>query len=461
MYITVKKTIVYSLLFFVVLLISPLQVGATSWYDNYGYRKPIEINNPNASVLTNYQIRLSLHEGNGTDSGTDIYLQNHARADFADIRFTKRDSGTALDYWIESISSGTAVVWVEVDSLYASANTTIYVYYGKSGVSSQSNAHATFPFFDYFDENGIGGWTASTENLNHSDEVGNQSQTVDTSVYVSSPNSAKLRTYASCLTGPFDGVKSLITASPGLSAGNYLVEFSLKIQITGFRWSTTAAQRSRVYIDGSEKYATELNCNGSNCTADGSWSNQSFALTNSTVNTIALIGDAYDCTDGNTYFDNVRIRNYVSNQPGVSTIGSQEDLSAQSSQSQSDTPAPRPYSCPDQAPSGAPDLFQIDTTKTTATMFFTPLLDTNKFYISFSTQPNAEQYGAEAVLSREGVQNYQVNYLSPGTTYYFKIRGQLGCMPGQWSNILKVKTPKNNYSGMSYFKSFPAISKAL
>ncbi len=90
----------------------------------------------------------------------------------------------------------------------------------------------------------------------------------------------------------------------------------------------------------------------------------------------------------------------------------------------------------------APDLFQINTTKNTAKLFFTPI-DTNQFYIAFSTKPNAEENGELVTLSKEGVQSHTIYFLKPNTTYYIKVRGQNGCMPGKWSDILTFKTNKS------------------
>lgn len=103
----------------------------------------------------------------------------------------------------------------------------------------------------------------------------------------------------------------------------------------------------------------------------------------------------------------------------------------------------------------APDLFQVNTTAQTAQVFFTPLA-TNQYFVSFSTLPSAEEHGAFVTLSPEGVQNLTVFFLHPRTKYYFKVRGQNGCMPGQWSNIMEVTTK----SGIFYryapatFRSF-------
>lgn len=424
---------------FVLFLFVPHIAQSVSWHDGYSSRKSITISNPTGSAQTNYQIQVLLHQGVGTDSGSDVYLDGNVQTDFDDIRFTLDDGTSVLDYWVESISGNVATVWVEVSSLQASGNTKVYIYYGNSGAESQSNVETTFAFYDNFDTNGISDWVASTLLLDHDDETGQQSQTVSTSQYVSSPNSAQLHTYASCFSGPFNGVQSLLTASPGLSEGNYRVEFDVKLQITGFRYSTTGVQRSRVKVNGDEEFYDEISCDGLNCTEEGDWEDESFDITDSTVDTLALFADSYDCTDGNTFYDDVRIRNYVANGPAIVSSRTAEANDSASHSSSSESNHGSSY-CSNSAPSSAPDLFQIDTAETQATLYFTPLSDTETYFVSFSTNTNAEEHGAEVTLGREGVQNFTVDYLSPGVEYFFKVRGQRGCMPGGWSTIKAATT---------------------
>jgi len=437
MFKNVKNTFLF-LTFFVLFLVVPHRAQSVSWHDGYSSRKSITISNPTDSEITGYQIQVSLHQGSGTDSGSDMYLDGNVQSDFDDIRFTEDDGTTMLDYWVESVSSGVATVWIDVNSLQASGNTKIYVYYGNSGADSQSNAETVFPFYENFDTNGISDWVASTLLLDHADETGQQSQGISTSTYVSSPNSAQLHTYASCFSGPFNGVQSLITYSPGLSESDYKVEFDVKLQITGFRYSSTAAQRSRVKVDGVEKYYDELNCSGLNCTQDGDWTSESFNVTDTAISSLALYADSYDCTNGNTFYDNVRIRHYIADGPSILSSRTAEAHDSTHRSESSEKPHD-PSFCANSAPASVPDLFQIDTNNSQATLYFTPLSDTATYFVSFSTQPGAEEHGAEVTLGREGVQNFTVDYLSPGTDYYFKVRGQRGCMPGGWSNI-KVAT---------------------
>jgi hypothetical protein len=122
------------------------------WYDsNWGYRKSHNISAASAGALTNYQIMIRPHYGAGTDSGADVYLNSNSNTDFSDIRFTNSSGDDLLDHWIETIYySDNATVWVEVDTIAASGNTTIYIYYGNAGASDASDGEATFILFDHF-----------------------------------------------------------------------------------------------------------------------------------------------------------------------------------------------------------------------------------------------------------------------------------------------------------------------
>lgn len=100
--------------------------------------------------------------------------------------------------------------------------------------------------------------------------------------------------------------------------------------------------------------------------------------------------------------------------------------------------------CGDLPPDSVPDLFQIDTTKNTATLYFAPAQNFDWYYISFSEEPHAEEHGAFVQLDYQGVQKYTVEYLKPSTQYFFKVRAQRGCKPGDWSSIVKKKTTAPN-----------------
>lgn len=120
--------------------------------------------------------------------------------------------------------------------------------------------------------------------------------------------------------------------------------------------------------------------------------------------------------------------------------------------------------CSDIAPSGAPDLFQIDVGKDRARLYFAPVTGVDEYFISYGTNTNAEEHGVQTQLASDGVQKYDVFHLVPNTEYYFKIRGQSGCMPGNWSNIMKAKTTRvintmtNSKDLLSVYRYYPELN---
>ena len=135
--------------------------SSSSWLSGWSYRKSHVINSATGAG-TNYQVQIIVHKTTGSDSGSDVYVGTNVRDDFGDVRFTDNDGTTLLDYWMESYTSGTsAIFWVEVTDSLESSNQTIYVYYGKSDVTTTSNGTNTFPtWFDDFSTNTISNYTS-------------------------------------------------------------------------------------------------------------------------------------------------------------------------------------------------------------------------------------------------------------------------------------------------------------
>ncbi len=85
-----------------------------------------------------------------SDAGNVVNVSG-TQADFDDIRFTKADGSTLLDYWLESkVNSQYANIWMKFDSIPNPGPTTFYVYYGYSAATASGNGTNTFPFFDDF-----------------------------------------------------------------------------------------------------------------------------------------------------------------------------------------------------------------------------------------------------------------------------------------------------------------------
>ncbi len=101
--------------------------------DGWKFKKALTISG-SASPLTNHQVKIDLDAGNFDFSKAD--------PNGDDIRFYD-DLGTKLDYWIANWGAGLATVWVNVSSIPISG-TTIYMHYGNSVASSESDHTAVF-----------------------------------------------------------------------------------------------------------------------------------------------------------------------------------------------------------------------------------------------------------------------------------------------------------------------------
>jgi len=114
---------------------SPSQINWT-YETQWLYKREITISG-STSDLTDYQVSLTLD----TQS---LISQGKMRSDCGDIRFGDT-TGKVLNYWIEPNTCNTTStkIWVKIPSIPTSG-TTIYLYYGNSSVSSQSNAQSTF-----------------------------------------------------------------------------------------------------------------------------------------------------------------------------------------------------------------------------------------------------------------------------------------------------------------------------
>lgn len=72
-----------------------------SWLIGWQYQKSHVIN-PASGAGTNYQVKITVNYGSGTDNAGSVYLNSHSRVDFGDVRFTDGDGVTLLSYWMEN-----------------------------------------------------------------------------------------------------------------------------------------------------------------------------------------------------------------------------------------------------------------------------------------------------------------------------------------------------------------------
>ena len=116
-------------------------INATGlWLSGWSYRIPIYIKENSGSDLNDYQVLIQL---DGSFNWSAV------KSDGSDIRFTDV-ANNPLNYWIEEWNYGSSArIWVKV-SLQANENKTLYMYYGNSSATSQSNGTRVFVFFDDF-----------------------------------------------------------------------------------------------------------------------------------------------------------------------------------------------------------------------------------------------------------------------------------------------------------------------
>ncbi|MCD6409774.1 MAG: DUF2341 domain-containing protein [Candidatus Verstraetearchaeota archaeon] len=130
-----------------------LSSKVNGWLEGWKYRRIITITEQSGTTLTNYQVKITLTPAN--------FDYGKAQSDGSDLRFTSEDGVTLLPYWIESWNyGGTSTIWVKVSEIPASSKAHIYMYYGNSTASSQSNPHQVFLFYDDFDDRDISDWSS-------------------------------------------------------------------------------------------------------------------------------------------------------------------------------------------------------------------------------------------------------------------------------------------------------------
>ena len=145
--------------------------SAPAWLGGWRHRKSHTLTGTAAGAQTLYQVGIKVYYGAGVD-GTEVvngatfgkvYCDSKCKTDFGDIRFTKTDETSLLDFWIqEQVDSDYALIWVEVDAIPASPDTDlIYMYYGNAGASTTSSITDTFIFGEDFELGNLSRWTAA------------------------------------------------------------------------------------------------------------------------------------------------------------------------------------------------------------------------------------------------------------------------------------------------------------
>jgi len=127
---------------FVPLMFPAKQLQAQA--SGYNYEKTITIQASKVSgTNTNFPVLISLTSNSLKSTANGGHVQN---ASGYDILFTLGDCGTVLSHQIESYDpvAGQLVAWVKIPSLPSTSNTTLYMFYGKSTVSTNPSTTAVW-----------------------------------------------------------------------------------------------------------------------------------------------------------------------------------------------------------------------------------------------------------------------------------------------------------------------------
>lgn len=91
----------------------------------------------------------------------NVTYDTDMKSDFSDIRFADSDQVTRIPYWIENKSDGNwALVWLKIHRIPEAEKKSIYMYYGYSSASSESNGNDVFmQFLDLSGTSLPQGWT--------------------------------------------------------------------------------------------------------------------------------------------------------------------------------------------------------------------------------------------------------------------------------------------------------------
>ena len=138
-------------------------VTVLGWLANYNYRLAINITGSTAGSVINYPINLTINTGVGSNSGSTIYLNNHALNWPNDIRFTSSDGVSSLYLWRGKYSSSSGTWWVNITSIPDSPIVTkFYLYYGYASATDSSDGDHVFIFYDTFEANNFNKWDSAT-----------------------------------------------------------------------------------------------------------------------------------------------------------------------------------------------------------------------------------------------------------------------------------------------------------
>ncbi|NJM94414.1 MAG: DUF2341 domain-containing protein [Cytophagales bacterium] len=135
----------------------PAALLAQPCLQGWQYRQAIYLDNTAGPSSTGLQVSWL------TDAATAI-ADGKMRYDYADIRVLSQ-SGTAQPHYVEQESGGLIRIWARLSTLQAGAKDTLYLFYGKPSATSAASGSLVFDIYDDFNEPSLnsGQWESCLE----------------------------------------------------------------------------------------------------------------------------------------------------------------------------------------------------------------------------------------------------------------------------------------------------------
>ncbi|MCD6125854.1 MAG: DUF2341 domain-containing protein [Thaumarchaeota archaeon] len=304
---------------------------------DWKYRKKITIQENVGQDLTDYQIKLIIHYGSGTDLGSDIYLNEKCKSDFGDIRFTDVN-GNLLAYCIEEKTDGDyAIFWVKIPSIPANGTTDIYIYYGNPDAIYDGNPEQVFELFDDFEETELdtskwnthlgsgGSISVSDGQLIMQEGSGGSDASTWTTIY----SKQTFDNIAVKARIKFTAMENILLRMGAADEQFYVFRLdgrSGKYDVIGKYPAGATKTTELVMGSGSSPdtwYKHEARAYGSQLRQYKD-DVEELSTTDATF-TSGYIGVSTDGASGTVYVDWILVRKYVEPEPSISTIGDEEE----------------------------------------------------------------------------------------------------------------------------------------
>ncbi|MHA1287953.1 MAG: DUF2341 domain-containing protein, partial [Candidatus Thorarchaeota archaeon] len=301
-----------------------------AWLSGWSYRKEITITGQSGAG-TNYQIDLSI----GDSAGGDFHLEGHCTNFPQDIAVTDNDGTTPLDYWIEDITADPLKMWVKVaDDL--GSNQTIYIYYGKSGATTDSDISSTFVFGDDFNDGNYNGWTVVSGTFSAASNYLATTSALTNLITVDSPTNDPVGRAIRSKVYSKDDVSTSTAGGVILGYQDSSNYYHLRIhenldKLQLYKWSggsATLLDETAVTITTNTWYVIELRWISASTLSGQIWNMTGTSLGIVTEN---ATGESWTTGDYGIrgydpaiYADDVFVRKYTATEPAFSSAGSEE-----------------------------------------------------------------------------------------------------------------------------------------